>query len=248
MAAAGTSRRGDVTDSRVRIVSVLPALLGTYGDGGNVVVLERRLAWRGIPVQVVRTTVQDPCPAEGDLYVLGGGEDEAQLLALDVLRTSALRAVLDRGTPLLAVCAGLQLLGSSLAAGSESFVEGLGMVDLTTARLSRRAVGEVVTRPEESTGLNRLTGFVNHGGSTVLGSEARPFGQVLEGPGNAGESDPVEGVLQGSVIGTYLHGPVLARNPALADLLLTRAVGSPLPHLEPGLPEQLHAERLARRG
>ena len=235
-----------MTASRVRIVSVLPALLGTYGDGGNVVVLERRLAWRGIAVEVVRTGVDDPVPDGGDLYVLGGGEDEAQLLALDVLRTSALRAVVDRGTPVLAVCAGLQLLGRTLMAGDLD-VEGLGLVDLTTTRLHRRAVGEIVTRPDSSTGLARLTGFVNHGGSTVLGPDARPFAEVLEGPGNAGGSDPVDGVLQGSVVGTYLHGPVLARNPALADLLLTRAVGSPLPVLPPGPPEQLHEERLAGR-
>jgi CobQ-like glutamine amidotransferase family enzyme len=234
-----------MTASRIRIVSVLPGLLGTYGDGGNVLVLERRLAWRGVDVEVVTTTVDDPLPVGGDLYVLGGGEDEAQVLALKLLRGAGLATVLERGTPVLAVCAGLQLLGSTLVVGDGTVVPGLDVLDLSTGRLERRAVGEVIARP--GLGLPQLTGFANHGGATVLGPAAQPFARVLSGPGNAGHADPDEGVLQGSVVGTYLHGPVLARNPALADLLLTRAHGGPLADLPAGPPEALHAERLADR-
>lgn len=196
-------------------------------------------------MEVVTTTVDDPLPVEGDLYVLGGGEDEAQVLALELLRGPGLAAVVDRGTPVLAVCAGLQLLGASLLGGDGTVQPGLGVLDLSTGRLERRAVGEVIARP--GLGLPRLTGFANHGGATVLGPAARPLAHVLSGPGNAGDADPDEGVLQGSVVGTYLHGPVLARNPALADLLLTRAHGGPLSALPEGPPEALHAERLADR-
>lgn len=234
-----------MTASALRIVSLLPALLGTYGDRGNVVVLAQRLRWRGFEVEVVESSAADPMPEGGDLYVLGGAEDDAQAAALELLRGPALGRVVDRGVPLLAVCAGLQLIGTSMRGSGETELRGLGVVDVRTDRLVVRALGETVTEPDPELAVPTLTGFSNHSGATRLGPAARPLGTIVRGPGNAGDGDAHEGALQGSVIGTYLHGPVLARNPALADVLLSRAVGHELPSLPPGPEELLRRERLA---
>ena len=145
---------------------------------------------------------------------------------------------------MLVVCAGLQILGESLELNDGRRVAGLGLLDLVTDRMPKRAVGETVAECDPALGVPPITGFSNHGGGTRLGPAARPLGRVLSGPGNAGDDDRDEGVLQGAVLGSYLHGPLLARNPALADLLLSRAVGGPLPELPPGPAEVLHQERL----
>ncbi len=216
--------------SRLRIAVIFPELLGTYGDGGNALVLERRLVWRGLPVEMVQVPLGTPVPEQCDLYVIGGGEDAAQLQALSELRAgTGLQAAVNRGAPVLAVCAGLQILGSSLSDREGVVRAGLGLVDATTTRLQRRAVGEVVARPRADLGLPDLLGFENHAGATRLGPAALPLASVVRGLGNGdGGRPPNEGLVQGGVIATYLHGPVLARNPALADLLLSRACGHPL--------------------
>lgn len=224
------------------LVSVFPDLLGTYGDQGNVVVLERRLAWRGMDVRVTHANFGDPIPDDGDLYLLGGGEDEAQTRALERLRDSAFPDAVRAGSHVFAVCAGLQLLGHSFSTAVAD-TEGLGLLDVTTTRLDQRAVGEVLAAPHEPGAFPPLTGFTNHAGRTALGALARPLGRVLAGLGNTGQRHDVEGAAQGAVVGSYLHGPVLARNPALADWLLHRMVGSELPALAQGAPEQLHARR-----
>jgi CobQ-like glutamine amidotransferase family enzyme len=222
-----------VSGDPLRVAVLFPELLGTYGDGGNALVLRQRMRWRGLPVEVQEVALRDPVPASCDLYVLGGGEDEAQLQALAALRASpALARAVAAGVPVFAVCAGLQLLGTSVTTRDGSAVPGLGLLDAATGRLNVRAVGEVTARPDPELALPPLAGFTNHAGSTVLGPQARPLATVLSGHGNAGPGG-VEGALQGSVVATYLHGPVLARNPALADLLLARALGRALDPLEP---------------
>jgi CobQ-like glutamine amidotransferase family enzyme len=229
----------------VQIISVLPGLLGTYGDDGNVLVLQRRLTWRGIAAQVTRTTADDPLPRLGDLYVLGGGEDWAQEAALSVLFGVSVQWLLDGPAPVLAVCAGLQILGQALPHPEGGLRPGLGLTDISTTRGGVRAIGKVSARSDLlPAGL--LTGFANHSGRTALGAGVRPLGTVVRGPGNQGAGDRAEGVLDAALVGTYLHGPVLAGNPDLADHLLTRALGHPLPPLPPG-PEWLHAERIHRR-
>lgn len=233
-----------MSSSAVRLVSVLPGLLGTYGDGGNVTVLARRLSWRGIDSELITVGAGEAIPTNGDVYLLGGGEDDAQAAALEALRGSALSTAVDQGATVLAVCAGLQLLGHSLELSDGRRVSGLGLLDLETGRLPTRAVGETIAEPDSTLGLPLLTGFSNHAGSTQLGSAARPLGRVLSGPGNAGLGDDQEGVLQGTIIGSYLHGPLLARNPALADLILARILAAPLPQLPPGQAETLHEERI----
>ena len=233
----------DTTGTAVRIASVFPDLLGTYGDGGNVRVLERRLAWRGKPVEVVEVRLGDPVPAEADLYVLGGGEDDAQAGALRLLRSSTMVRAVERGAHVFAVCAGLQLLGRSFSGADGVLHEGLGLLDLTTTRLPSRVVGEVVADLSPELGLPALNGFANHRGGTVLDGDAVPLATTTRGKGNDGTAGGAEGARQGRVVATYLHGPVLARNPALADWVLSQVTGEELAPLPAGPAEALHAER-----
>ncbi|WJY96573.1 type 1 glutamine amidotransferase [Corynebacterium fournieri] len=242
---------------KLSIGLVLPDVLGTYGDDGNALVLRERARMRGIDAEITRILLDDDVPPSHDIYTLGGGEDAAQLIAAARLSASpGLQAAAADGKPIFAVCAGLQVLGHTFRAhGNE--VDGVGLLDITTAPLSKRATGELAATPTRA-GITAelseaLTGFENHMGATVLGPKASPLGRVTKGVGNgagvAGSTDGemVDGVVQGSVIATYMHGPALARNPQLADLLLARALDVPLAKLEPlELDEvaQLRKERL----
>ncbi|PRQ12127.1 glutamine amidotransferase [Corynebacterium sp. 13CS0277] len=232
----------------IRIGLVLPDVLGTYGDDGNALVLRQRARWRGIDAEIVRITYGQPIPDDLDVYTLGGGEDTAQILAASHLRADGgLQRAAAAGRPILAICAGLQVLGHTFRAGGRT-IDGLGLLDATTGGLSRRAIGEVATTPvvaEDWAGAltEPLTGFENHMGSTILGPDARPLGTVTRGVGN-NEETTGEGAVQGSIIATYMHGPVLARNPQLADLLLEKATGTPLDPLPLEEVELLRRERL----
>lgn len=230
----------------VTIALIRPGLLGTYGDRGNGTVLAERLRRRGTPARVLELD-REPVPHDADIYLLGGGEDGAQsAVAADEQLRGALHAAVDRGAVVLGVCAGFQLLGRSFETGTGEKVEGFGVLDChSTRRTGARAVGEVFSQPGRDLGLPTLTGFENHGGGTWLAPGLAPLGRLELGVGN-GDASGTEGAISGRVIGTYLHGPVLARNPALADLLLGWAVG-PLAPLHMPEVDRLRAERLAER-
>jgi CobQ-like glutamine amidotransferase family enzyme len=218
--------------------------MGTYGDGGNSVVLRQRLRLRGIDAEVVEITLADPVPAELDLYTLGGAEDYAQRLATrHLIRYPGLQQAAARGAPVLAICAAIQVLGHWYETSSGERVDGVGMLDVTTSPQDKRTIGEVVSQPLLPELSERLTGFENHRGGTVLGSSAQPLAKVISGAGNR-LGDGIDGAVQGSVVATYLHGPCLARNPQLADYLLSRVVGDLAP-LEIAEVAALRKERLA---
>jgi lipid II isoglutaminyl synthase (glutamine-hydrolysing) len=218
-----------VADSAVRIGLVLPDVMGTYGDGGNAVVLRRRLLLRGISASIVEITLSDPVPASLDMYTLGGAEDYAQRLATrHLLRYPGLQEAASRGAPVLAICAAIQVLGEWYETSAGERVDGVGLLDLVTAPQPVRTIGELVSRPVVSGLSDPLTGFENHRGGTVLGSSAAPLGAVVKGFGNR-SGDGIDGAVQGSIVASYMHGPCLARNPALADLLLARVVGELAP-------------------
>ena len=238
---------------KLTIGLVLPDVLGTYGDDGNALVLRERARMRGFNARIERILLDDDIPATCDIYTLGGGEDAAQLLAAARLNASpGLKAAAADGRPIFAVCAGLQVLGRTFRArGGE--VDGVGLLDVTTEPLATRATGEITATPT-CAGITAeltepLTGFENHMGATVLGPEAAALGDVTRGVGNGAGDAKVDGVVQGSVIATYMHGPALARNPQLADLLIARALDVPLSELAPLDLEdvsQLRRERLAK--
>lgn len=244
---------GGVSDSTVRIGLLLPDVMGTYGDDGNALILRQRLRWRGYSAEIVRITMDDPVPDSCDVYCVGGGEDAAQVLATQHLsRSTGLQAAVAKHTPVLAICAGMQIFGESYGVSGGKHVAGLGLLDVTTAAQSVRAIGEVASRPLLEGLAEPLLGFENHMGATVLGPDAQPLGKVTAGVGNGtpGDSRPAanrsEGVVQGSIIATYMHGPVLARNPQLADLLLMRTLGvDSLDPVEVPAQERLRVERTA---
>lgn len=227
----------------LRIVHVYPHLLGTYGDAGNAIVLRRRALARGIPVEVVVVQPGEPVPTQGDIYLLGGGEDAKQTAAARELREDGgILTAARRGAVVLGICAGYQLLGETFLGVGGAITQGLGLLDVCTDRLAQRAVGNVLARPIAAGRLSELIGFENHGGATVLGPGARPLAQVTIGVGN-GDGAGSEGAVQGNVYGTYLHGPALALNPALADQILATAVGELAP-LDDALCDNLRAHRL----
>jgi lipid II isoglutaminyl synthase (glutamine-hydrolysing) len=239
-------------DSTVSIVLLYPDLLGTYGDGGNAAILAQRLRWRGIDADVATVRSADAVPELGDIYVVGGGEDLPQSLAARQLgRAGPLHRAVEGGAAMLAVCAGLQIVGTSFVGPDGIEADGLGLVDSRTTRgLGPRAVGELVVEPSFSTGLPTLSGYENHGGVTALGPGTQPLGKVRLGVGNGARreserpSSACDGFLAGRMVGTYLHGPALARNPALADYVLASVVGE-LEPLDDTESELLRHERLA---
>lgn len=234
------------TGERVEIVLVYQSLLGIYGDRGNATVLTKRLEWRGFDPVLTVVEPGDPLPDTGHVYLLGGGEDAAQISAVRALQADGgLHRAVDRGATVFAVCAGYQIVGRSFTVGeNDEVIEGLGLLDVTTTRGPVRAVGEILSRWSDRDGDEQwLTGFENHGGYTRLGPEARPLATVEVGVGNCG--DGTEGAVSGTVVGTYPHGPVLARNPALADHLLELALGVELAPLARPEVTELRRQRLA---
>jgi CobQ-like glutamine amidotransferase family enzyme len=229
----------------MRLVWVYPDLLSTYGDRGNLLVLARRARLRGIPVEIAEVNSDQRVPVGGDIYLLGGGEDLPQVLAARRLRADGgLSAAAGRGAVVFAVCAGYQIVGAELGGADGEPLPGLGLLDIRSGRGERRGVGEIAADVDPALGVPRLTGFENHQGITRRGPEVKPLATVLTGVGNG---DGTEGAYAGRVLGTYLHGPALVRNPGLADLLLGWIAGS-LPPIDPRHEElvlNLRRDRLA---
>ena len=243
----------------LRLLALYPEQMNIYADRGNILFLQRRCEWRGIPFSFTASGPgEDFDPAAHDLLYMGGGQDRDQeLVAEDLFRTKrdSIAAAVDDGAAMLAVCGGYQLLGHSYQLGAKR-VSGLGIADLETVREEGpRLIGNIAIEVDLGGGPRVLAGFENHGGRTHLGPQATPLGRVLHGHGNNG-ADGHEGVTRLNLIGTYMHGPLLPKNAWLADhlieLALERRTGS-RPQLEP-LPDELEAAahegalEAARRG
>ena len=235
-----------MSESTLRIVWIYPDLLSTYGDRGNLLILSRRAALRGIPVETYEVRSDQAMPTTADIYLIGGGEDGPQALAAQRLITDGgLHRAVQQGAAVLAVCAGYQLLGSSFFAKGARCA-GLDLLDLSSDRGETRAVGEVRGDVDPRLGLPPLSGFENHGGRTHLGPSVSALARVTAGIGNDGQT---EGAWHGKILGTYAHGPALARNPAIADLLLRWAIGADsLQALDDTWADRLRGERLAAAG
>ncbi len=238
---------------RLRVCALYPNLMNIYADRGNLLLLRRRCEWRGIGFELTASDLGEPLdPDAADLFYIGGGQDRDQrLCAFDLaeVKREGLHAAAARGAALLAVCGGYQLLGSSYQLGEET-LPGVGLVDLETVRSDgERLIGNIAIEVDLGPlagGTRVLAGFENHGGRTHLGPAAQPLGRVLKGHGNNGE-DGREGIREGNVIGTYMHGPLLPKNAWLADWLIATALGreEPLAPLDDTFEAAAHVE--ARR-
>jgi CobQ-like glutamine amidotransferase family enzyme len=236
--------------SVLRVCALYPDLMNIYADRGNLLVLERRCAWRGIGFQLIPCGLGEPLDGGAhDLFYLGGGQDRDQrLCAEDLIATKreALHAAAARGAVVLGVCGGYQLLGRSYELGPGEELAGVGLLDVRTVREDGpRLIGNVAIEVSlDGTGKRLLAGFENHGGRTHLGAEQPPLGGVLKGHGNDGHSG-FEGARSGNAIGTYLHGPLLPKNSWFADWLIAGSLGIDVAELAP-LEDEL--EREAHRG
>ena len=234
-------------DRELSVCALYPDLMNIYADRGNLLMLERRCAWRGIGFSVTAASLGDRIdPGAHDLFYLGGGQDRDQrLCAYDLVETKkdALAEAAAAGKLVLGVCGGYQLLGHSYELGDER-IPGLGLVDLHTVRGAGggdRLIGNIAIEVDG----RLLAGFENHGGRTHLGAGEQPLGRVVKGHGNDGRSG-FEGVRRGSVIGTYIHGPLLPKNAWFADWLIAEATGiADLAPLDDTLEDAAH--RSARR-
>jgi lipid II isoglutaminyl synthase (glutamine-hydrolysing) len=241
---------------RIRVGHLYPDYLNIYADRGNIAVLARRASWRGHELDVDAIGVKDRVESgRHDLYYIGGGQDREQaLIAPDLAGKDGLRDAVDAGAALLAVCGGYQLLGRFYRERGGVKLPGVGLFPLHTVAGERRMIGDVLLECELAPGQRRtLAGFENHAGRTILDSGAEPLGRVVAGFGNDGESG-FEGCRISRAVGTYLHGPLLPRNPWLADWLLAaalahRTASDDLVELEPladDLERQAHAVSSSR--
>ena len=235
----GAAILGNVTQT-FTVGWLYPDLMNIYGDRGNILTLVKRAEWRGLEATVLElgrgaTDQMDHV----DVFFFGGGQDREQALIYDDLREfkqdSLQRAVGD-GAQVLAVCGGYQLLGHYYQTADGERYDGIGLIDVRTEAGKKRFIGDVVVRTEiEGLTPSTLVGFENHSGRTFLGSGAKPLGRVIEGKGNNG-SDRTEGCVQGGIIGTYMHGSLLPKNPHLADHVIAGALrrrgGGALSHLD----------------
>jgi hypothetical protein len=247
-----------MTGRRLLFAHLYPGHMNLYGDRGNVLALRRRAEWRGYVVDVLDVNPADPLPLGSiDLLFIGGGEDRHQELVAEdfVGRRQELVAAFQDGLPTLAICGGYQLLGHRYQVADGRWLPGVGWFDLETRNGSDRAVGNVVIESRLDLSPNTLVGFENHGGRTFLASGQEALGRVLTGQGNNGQ-DHMEGAVRERVVGTYLHGSLLPKNPQLADWFLAQAVGArtgngELPPLDTELELRAHVlmvERLTGGG
>ena len=195
--------------------------MNIYGDTGNVLVLARRLEWRGIEVRLKQFGVGQAVPSDIDILVAGGGQDKGQLdVAADLHdKKHDLMVMAADGVTMLLVCGTYQLFGHRFVTGANDEIKGIGIFDMETFAAQGRMIGNINIK----TDFGELVGYENHSGETYLGKKDTPLGTVLSGSGNNGV-DFTEGAIHNNVFGTYLHGPVLPKNPTLADELLTRAL------------------------
>jgi CobQ-like glutamine amidotransferase family enzyme len=196
--------------------------MNIYGDWGNVLTVKRRLEWHGYDVNLLAYNPGDSFPRNVDIIIGGGGQDSGQeKIQRDLLSIGpTLIKLADNGVPMLMVCGLYQLFGKFFKTQEGRIIKGIGLLDCHTYAGHERLIGNIIT---QSTEFGEIIGYENHSGQTFLGQQAIPFGTVLRGAGNNGE-DGSEGARYNNVIGTYLHGSILPKNPAVADFLIEKAV------------------------
>ncbi len=208
----------------LKIFHMYPDLLNLYGDRGNVLIIEKRARWRKIPVEIKKFTKDEKEDLEeADIIFIGGGSDrEQEILFSHILKfKKTIKDLIEDGVPLLAVCGGYQLLGEYYIDAHGEKIEGLSLLNFYTQAEKGRLIGNILIETELPIYPKTLVGFENHGGRTY--HNYKPLGRVIRGYGNNGK-DGYEGIIYKNCIGTYLHGPILSKNPHLADFLIKSAL------------------------
>ncbi len=207
---------------KLRILHLYADRMSIYGDLGNIICLQKRLEWRSIAYEYITNTVNEKLHGKYDLIFMGGGQDKGQVaVGKDLLTKKAyIKDLIESGVPALTICGGYQLFGKYFLTNDSGEIEGIDVFDVVTKATQLRMIGNVVSVSDK---FGTIVGFENHSGATKLGEEALPLAKVIQGYGNDGKSG-FEGILYKSAIGTYLHGPLLPKNPAIADFLLTQAI------------------------
>jgi len=231
------------TPHPITILQLYPRDMNIYGDNGNLQVLVRRLEWYGYAPQVITYNVGDSLPPRADIVIGGGGQDSGQeKIHADLLAIGpTLRQWADNGTPMLMVCGLYQLFGRFFRTLHNRVLEGIGIFDIETYGTNERLIGNIVTHSDS---FGEIVGYENHSGQTFLGEGVKPLATVVRGAGN-NTKDGHEGALYKNVIGTYLHGALLPKNPAIADFLIKTAVKRAYESFSPDIIDDMFAD-LAR--
>jgi len=220
--------------TKIHIVHLYPSEMNIYGDTGNRLILEKRLEWRGYQPVVQMVGVGQKIPKQADIILGGGGQDSGQMLVVDDLQTKKtdLQAMHKDGVVMLMICGMYQLFGNYFQTSEGDKLKGIGIFDLVTAAGDKRLIGNIKTQ----TPFGQLVGYENHSGLTTLGKDQNWLGKCDKYRGNNGK-DQTEGAISGNVFGSYLHGPMLSKNPHFADELIRRALerklGKSIPELSP---------------
>ena len=207
---------------KLKILHLYPKEMNLYGDHGNILTLVKRCEWRGIKTEIIRHEPGDEIPKDVDIIFGGGGQDSGQSKIEKDLHHIALdlRQLVEDGVPTLVICGLYQLFGEYFETSEGQIIKGINILDISTKAGDDRLIGNIVISTPE---FGEIVGYENHSGLTKLGPKAKPFGTVIKGDGNNGE-DMLEGAKYKYCIGTYLHGPVLPKNPRLADFLIMKAI------------------------
>ena len=218
---------------KIAILQLYPRDMNIYGDNGNLQVLIKRLEWYGYQPIVTEYNVGDTLPKKTDIVIGGGGQDSGQEIIHDDLLSigTQLQQWANAGVPMLMVCGLYQLFGHFFKTLSGKQLDGIGVLDIKTYGTNERLIGNIITHSED---FGDIIGYENHSGQTSLGPKAAPLATVIKGAGN-NSSDGHEGARYKNVIGTYLHGSVLPKNPELADFLIRTAVEKKYGEFSPDL-------------
>lgn len=211
-----------ITKDPIKLAHLYPKEMNLYGDTGNRIVLEKRMAWRGIPYKTILVNVGDELPIDADIVIGGGGQDASQgSIEQDFIsKKQELISLVETNCVMLMICGMYQLLGRQFITQDGTRIGGLGILPLETRAESGRIIGNVVVNVE---GIGDVVGYENHSGRTYLDKGVSALGRVIKGKGN-NDHDHLEGCRYGNIFGTYMHGPVLSKNPEFADLLISLAL------------------------
>lgn len=206
----------------ITILHLYPKDMNIYGDWGNILVLKRRLEWHGYSVTLLDYNPGDAFPDDVDIIVGGGGQDNGQVVIQEDLHaiSTRLHELAREDTPMLVICGLYQLFGTTFKTQDERIIPGIGLLDVETVAGPERLIGNITTKSDE---FGYLVGYENHSGQTILGPKALPLAQVIKGAGN-NSKDATEGARYRNIIGSYMHGSLLPKNPQIADFLIQKAV------------------------